>query len=54
MAKRIKELEVEPLIMKKKVDCLGELKEDPGMGSKENHPPKGLKISTSLRIYPMI
>ena len=35
MAKRIKELEDELLKMKEKDDCLGDLKEEPGMGSKE-------------------
>ncbi|KAL0553692.1 hypothetical protein IC582_007594 [Cucumis melo] len=35
MAKRIKELEEELLKMKEKDDCIVDLKEEPGMGSKE-------------------
>ncbi|TYK14099.1 uncharacterized protein E5676_scaffold1193G00140 [Cucumis melo var. makuwa] len=35
MAKRIKELEEELLKMKEKDDCVGDLKEEPGMSSKE-------------------
>ncbi|KAL4033583.1 hypothetical protein IC575_006682 [Cucumis melo] len=41
MAKRIKELEDELLKMKEKDDCLGDLKEEPGMGSKEKSSMEG-------------
>ncbi|KAA0052002.1 hypothetical protein E5676_scaffold409G001890 [Cucumis melo var. makuwa] len=41
MAKRIKELEDELLKMKEKYDCLGELKEEPGMGCKEKSSMEG-------------
>ena len=54
MAKRIKELEAELLEMKEKDDCLCELKEELGMGSKEKSSMRGLKIWMSLKIYQMI
>ncbi|KAL0552085.1 hypothetical protein IC582_011181 [Cucumis melo] len=41
MAKRIKEFKDELLKMKEKDDCLGELKEEPGMGSKEKSSMEG-------------
>ncbi|KAL4013245.1 hypothetical protein IC575_025407 [Cucumis melo] len=41
MAKRIKELEDELMKMKEKDDCLCDLKEEPGMGSKEKSSMEG-------------
>ncbi|KAL0545271.1 hypothetical protein IC582_020421 [Cucumis melo] len=48
MAKRIKELEDELLKMKEKDDCLGDLKEELGMGSKEKSSMKGAENVNDL------
>ncbi|KAL4032644.1 hypothetical protein IC575_005724 [Cucumis melo] len=48
MAKRIQELEDELLKMKEKDDCLGDLKEEPGMGSKEKSSMEGAKNVNNL------
>ncbi|KAL0539848.1 hypothetical protein IC582_024069 [Cucumis melo] len=48
MAKRIKELEEELLKMKEKDDCVGDLKEEPGMGSKEKSSMEGAENVNDL------
>ncbi|KAA0054100.1 uncharacterized protein E6C27_scaffold131G00060 [Cucumis melo var. makuwa] len=48
MAKRIKELEDELLKMKEKDDCLGDLKEESGMGSKEKSSMEGAENVNDL------
>ncbi|KAL4010994.1 hypothetical protein IC575_028036 [Cucumis melo] len=48
MEKRIKELEDELLKMKEKDDCLGDLKEEPGMGSKEKSSMEGAENVNDL------
>ncbi|TYK11161.1 uncharacterized protein E5676_scaffold66G00720 [Cucumis melo var. makuwa] len=48
MAKRIKELEEEFLKMKEKDDCVGDLKEEPGMGSKEKSSMEGAENVNNL------
>ncbi|KAL0533377.1 hypothetical protein IC582_030216 [Cucumis melo] len=48
MAKRIKELEDELLKMKERDDCLGDLKEESGMGSKEKSSMEGAENVNDL------
>ncbi|KAL0533848.1 hypothetical protein IC582_028119 [Cucumis melo] len=48
MAKRIKELEDELLKIKEKDDCLGDLKEEPGMGFKEKSSMEGAENVNDL------
>ncbi|KAL0540213.1 hypothetical protein IC582_024446 [Cucumis melo] len=48
MAKRIKELEEELLKMKEKDDCVGDLKEEPGTGSKEKSSMEGAENVNDL------
>ncbi|KAL0536366.1 hypothetical protein IC582_025313 [Cucumis melo] len=48
MVKRIKELEEELLKMKEKDDCVGDLKEEPGMGSKEKSSMEGAENVNNL------
>ncbi|KAA0061183.1 transposase [Cucumis melo var. makuwa] len=49
MAKRIKELEEELLKMKEKDDCVGDLKEEPGTGSKEKSSMEGAENVNDLK-----
>ncbi|KAL4033154.1 hypothetical protein IC575_006240 [Cucumis melo] len=48
MAKRIKELVEELLKMKEKDDCVGDLKEEPGMGPKEKSSMEGIENVNDL------